>query len=73
MTLDETQKLITFLAGQGVASFEGFGLKLEFRQDRDVNPFSIPDVEERRKAVMEAFKTQGAADNDDDLYYSVTP
>lgn len=61
--------LITYLRNQGVAEFEGYGLKLIFRNDTAVNPFQIEDPEERKRAVLEEFK-KSASDDDENLYWS---
>lgn len=69
LNITDVKDLIVFLRESGVSSFEGFDLKLTFRPDRDVNPFSIPDPEERKKAVIEEFKKVKQDDNSD-LFWS---
>lgn len=70
LNISETKELITYLFNTGVASFEGFGMKLEFRPDRSSNPFEIEDKEERRRAVLEQFKKKDGEDESDLLWSS---
>lgn len=69
ISISEVRELVKFLKDTGVNHFEGFGLKLEFRPDNVVNPFAVSDPEERKKAVMDAFKAQKKED-ESDLFWS---
>lgn len=68
LNITDVKDLVSFLHDQGVHTFEGFGLKLEFRPDGEINPFQIKDEEERKKAVMEAFQKQKKTDEEDLLW-----